>query len=1030
MIASDQAVLASAQRLIKRPHESIKWASEVLEAPPEQVEDLPESNRVQQTIQSRRYLAVVVNSQTGIEEGAVVVFRRPQSPLCTRVIPIVSTFSLAISQKKANHSPTSARERSRFRVTFSTSATSFTLVTEDIAPFANLISEVKRLLEIAKGHKYTEGSGLTHAWLERFPEEPAGSSSSSSGGSAPPTPTRTSISEAKESRGPLDEEALARFHSISSAYSMRMASLRISAPAALRAGLSSIDWTTPSPTTSRDPSTLQARADDIANDARSKWMIQQIQEREGLFTTKEQIKVFVGTFNVNDKLPQAADLSPWLEGAEGAELLVFGFQEFDLSTEAMVRYTSWREDQWRISIEKALGPRVELYEKLHSRQLVGALILIYVLKSERKHIGAIQSNSIATGILGLMANKGATAIRLRYKDSFLTFINSHLSAFTNMVEKRNQETRDIAKGLGFPYDGEGKTKDPWTPNLKPGLERPLGQLGIYDSHQLVWLGDLNYRIELPRSDVSRMLEKSEWDLLMRFDQLKIQKQHALAWTDFEEAPITFPPTYKYDVGTSDYDTSEKQRTPSWTDRILWLSVHDGSIKCEAYQSHPEVTLSDHKPVSAVLQMQILTIIPEKRLEIQQEVMSALDGYDNDHLPDVKILPGPAVQFDTIDYSVAASQEIEVKNVGRVIAQWSFVLKPDATELSERWLNINPTSGLILPGEKSVVKLTINVDNATAPELNFSTDQNRLSDLLVLSIEKKDLFLSVSAREYLPTCFANTLSRLSKLGKAIRTASAEELDSIREGEGEEKGSVPHEIYRMLGFLAEHGVELEDVFLVPGEQSIVSLVRECLDTGDDFPLDILAPSGPHTFNHSATTVPQPTEPLDADIGGAPLSPVRPRTPLPPPPSSITSSTPITGDEDQAIGIHSMADCFIRFLESLPEPVVPFSAYPKALRAELRADAYRVVDSLPAVNANTLLYIVAFLRVILDRTTDVKERAARMDRLAVVFSSVLMRADPTAEPDVLPPATLPRRRKAFVLHLLSAEEIPPQQVGESEK
>lgn len=55
---------------------------------------------------------------------------------------------------------------------------------------------------------------------------------------------------------------------------------------------------------------------------------------------------------------------------------------------------------------------------------------------------------------------------------------------------------------------------------------------------------------------------------------------------------------------TDTDLSEKQRTPSWTDRILWLSVHDGAVKSLKYTSHPEITLSDHKPVSSVFSLQV------------------------------------------------------------------------------------------------------------------------------------------------------------------------------------------------------------------------------------------------------------------------------------------------------------------------------------------------------------------------------------------------------------------------------------------
>jgi hypothetical protein len=33
---------------------------------------------------------------------------------------------------------------------------------------------------------------------------------------------------------------------------------------------------------------------------------------------------------------------------------------------------------------------------------------------------------------------------------------------------------------------------------------------------------------------------------------------------YEEGPLLFPPTYRYDVGTDNYDTSEKLRIPAWT----------------------------------------------------------------------------------------------------------------------------------------------------------------------------------------------------------------------------------------------------------------------------------------------------------------------------------------------------------------------------------------------------------------------------------------------------------------------------------
>lgn len=40
----------------------------------------------------------------------------------------------------------------------------------------------------------------------------------------------------------------------------------------------------------------------------------------------------------------------------------------------------------------------------------------------------------------------------------------------------------------------------------------------------------------------------------------------VAFRGYQEGPLIFPPTYKYDVGTDNYDSGEKMRIPAWTGR--------------------------------------------------------------------------------------------------------------------------------------------------------------------------------------------------------------------------------------------------------------------------------------------------------------------------------------------------------------------------------------------------------------------------------------------------------------------------------
>lgn len=66
------------------------------------------------------------------------------------------------------------------------------------------------------------------------------------------------------------------------------------------------------------------------------------------------------------------------------------------------------------------------------------------------------------------------------------------------------------------------------------------------------------------------------DSLLPHDQLRrMMKQGKVFNTGWHEGPIAFLPSYKYDVGTIGFfDSSEKNRAPSWCDRILFRTKAD------------------------------------------------------------------------------------------------------------------------------------------------------------------------------------------------------------------------------------------------------------------------------------------------------------------------------------------------------------------------------------------------------------------------------------------------------------------------
>jgi len=91
-------------------------------------------------------------------------------------------------------------------------------------------------------------------------------------------------------------------------------------------------------------------------------------------------------------------------------------------------------------------------------------------------------------------------------------------------------------------------------------------------------------------------------VLVSKDQLLQEAERGEIFKGYSEGTLGFKPTYKYNVGSSDYDTSHKIRVPAWTDRILFKIQDTDNIQAtlHSYDSIDQVYGSDHKPVKADL----------------------------------------------------------------------------------------------------------------------------------------------------------------------------------------------------------------------------------------------------------------------------------------------------------------------------------------------------------------------------------------------------------------------------------------------
>lgn len=378
-------------------------------------------------------------------------------------------------------------------------------------------------------------------------------------------------------------------------------------------------------------------------------------------------------------------------------------------------------------------------------------IMAFALQGQVGRIKWIETAGVGVGMRE-MGNKGAVGLRIGYsvgmvgggetneneeeedkdeeKDIMeISVVGAHLAPMEDGVDRRNEDWKSIVHRLVFTSEGSntqsksrpiketqlGNEDDENAPLLLPpgtsftppssvplSTAPPISS-GIFKStSHLIFAGDLNYRtsdlkptltdfLSFPQptaTDTSHQ-HPNHYSNLLKNDQLSREIKARRTCHGLREAPIDFPPTYKYSDqqralvaqefensnnknkkdsdDAEDTDAEEERETeedkyqqeqlrnwdwaphrwPSWCDRILYLDIppwmklpslsssspppppspSQQQIQIQKYTSLPLMSTSDHQPVLLSLSIPLKAIPPPPHITSPIEAEAEVEEDD-------------------------------------------------------------------------------------------------------------------------------------------------------------------------------------------------------------------------------------------------------------------------------------------------------------------------------------------------------------------------------------------------------------------
>ncbi|KAL8998101.1 MAG: hypothetical protein Q9169_002794 [Polycauliona sp. 2 TL-2023] len=369
------------------------------------------------------------------------------------------------------------------------------------------------------------------------------------------------------------------------------------------------------------------------------------------------ISLLVITFNCARELLQpdlfASRLSKTLPDSQRPVVVLLSLQEIAPIAYSFLggSYLSPYFQRFRHAIDlvgKALGGGE--YVHFITRNVGMTACMVFVLEEHREKLQWLETGGVGVG-LQQMGNKAAVGVRLRYAiphsdDAVeLSFLAAHLAPMEEALQRRNEDWKNIVRGLVFTPASVKETSKPPKPQASSEENEPLlhedqastsqDHHGLYaPTSYLILAGDLNYRTSstkpfkgahaiFPQLNTGRQ-DNGNFYSLLHNDQLSRERKGNRTCHGLSEAPIHFPPTYKYSKKAQMLAEKEeemttwdwaKHRWPSWCDRVLyldlpaWMTSEMPGVRIEVdqYTSLPLMPTSDHQPVIMTMKIPLRAI---------------------------------------------------------------------------------------------------------------------------------------------------------------------------------------------------------------------------------------------------------------------------------------------------------------------------------------------------------------------------------------------------------------------------------------